>query len=196
MPEEKKENLKIAEIEAILFATGEPVKKQQLQKFFKLTKADLNVIITDLYDRYQQKEAGLQIIEKGGKIQLVSKPEISQVVAKFLGKALNEELSRVTLETLAVIAYRGPVTRAQIEHVRGVNSSFALRTLSLRGIVERKENPLDSRSYLYEVNFEFLKSLGLKKVEDLKDYEKLKERLPLEEKVESSDVESTKKVVK
>jgi segregation and condensation protein B len=191
----KEKNVKIAEIEAILFTTGEPIKREQLQKFFKLTKVELNIIINSLSDRYQQKDVGLQIIEKGGKIQLVSKSEVSQVVAKFLGITLNEELSRVTLETLAVIAYRGPVTRAQIEHIRGVNSSFALRTLSLRGIVERRENPLDSRSYLYEISFEFLKSLGLKKIGDLKDYKKLKEKLPLEEETESRDSTSTEKIV-
>ena len=174
-------SLKVAELEAILFAAGDPVKVEQLQKFLKLSPKQWEVVLSKLTEKYNQVDSGLQIVEKGSKIQLVSKAKFAQEVAKFLGKALNEELSRATLETLAVVAYRGPVTRVQIEHIRGVNSSFALRTLSLRGIVDRKENPLDNRSYLYEVSFEFLKNLGLKKVEDLKDYDKLREALPAEE---------------
>lgn len=193
---QKEGDSKMAEVEAILFASGDPVSIEKIQKFLKLTKAQMKSNIEGLIVGYADGKSGLQIIEKRGKIQLVSKPKFAQNVAKFLGKALNEELSRVTLETLAVIAYRGPVTRAQIEHIRGVNSSFALRTLSLRGIVERRENPLDSRSYLYEISFEFLKNLGLKNITELKDYQKLKEQLPLEEKIESDEAELKKKVIK
>jgi len=182
-------SLKVAELEAILFAAGDPVKVEQLQKFLKLSPKQWEVVLSKLTEKYNQVDSGLQIVEKGSKIQLVSKAKFAQEVAKFLGKALNEELSRATLETLAVVAYRGPVTRVQIEHIRGVNSSFALRTLSLRGIVDRKENPLDNRSYLYEVSFEFLKNLGLKKVEDLKDYDKLREALPAEEEGEAEKKE-------
>ncbi len=182
MKEKKKEdNLKVAEIEAILFAAGDPVSIEKIQKFLKLTKAQIKDNIKSLSVRYDSDKTGLQIVEKQGKIQLVTKSDLSRGVAEFLGKALNEELSKSSLETLAVVAYRGPVTRAQVEHIRGVNCSYALRILALRGIIERKDNPLDSRSYLYEVSFEFLKSLGLKKIEELDEYEKLKEQLPIEE---------------
>lgn len=181
-----KKNLKIAEIEAILFTNGEPVHIEKLQKFLKLNKKQWQHNIKTLEEKYASAKSGLQIIKKKGKIQLVSKPLLAEKIAKFLGKSLNEELSRVTLETLAVVAYRGPVTRAQIEYIRGVNCSFALRTLSLRGIIDKKENPLDSRSYLYEVSFDFLKSLGLKKIKDLKDYEKLSKQLLID------DAEETK----
>jgi segregation and condensation protein B len=177
----KAENSKMGEIEALLFVAGEPVATEKIRSFLKITKKKWSEEMALLNEKYSRSDSGLQIMEKGSKIQLVSKPKFAEEVAKFLGKAFNEELSRATLETLAVVAYRGPVTRAQIEHIRGVNCSFALRTLSLRGIVERKENPLDSRSYLYEVSFEFLKGLGLKSVRELKDYEKLKEMLVVED---------------
>lgn len=138
--------------------------------------------------QYATKNSGLQIVEKKSRIQLVTKHDFTQSIAKFLGKSLNEELSRITLETLAVVAYRGPVTRAYIEHIRGVNCSFALRTLLLRGIIDRRENPLDSRSYVYEISFEFLKSMGLKSVEDLKNYQKLKEKLTFSDKTEEAKI--------
>ncbi len=170
-----------AKLEAILFASGDPVSIEKLQKFLKLTKGQIKDSIKSLFEKYDNDQSGLQLIEKKGRIQLVTKASLAKNVAEFLGKALNEELSKSSLETLAVVAYRGPVTRVQIEYIRGVNCSYALRVLSLRGIIERKENPLDSRSYLYEVSFEFLKSLGLKKIEDLKDYSELKEKLPIEE---------------
>ena len=179
---EKQEKNLPAIVEAFLFTAGDPVDEKKIQTFLRLTKKQWRDIMDSLTEKYEQKNSGLQIIRKGSKIQLVTKPSLSELVAKFLGKTLgNEELSRATLETLAVVAYRGPVTRAQVEYIRGVNCSFALRTLSLRGIVDRKDNPLDSRSYLYEVSFDFLKNLGLKNVEELKDYDKLKERLEIEE---------------
>jgi len=181
MKKEKKNISKLAELEAILFASGDPVAIEKLQKFLKLTKGQIKDNMESLSAKYETNQSGLQLIEKRGKIQLVTKASLAKDVAEFLGKALNEELSKSSLETLAVIAYRGPVTRVQIEYIRGVNCSYALRVLSLRGIIERKDNPLDSRSYLYEISFDFLKSLGLKKIEDLKDYSDLKEQLPFED---------------
>ncbi len=179
---EKQEKNLPAIVEAFLFTAGDPVDEKKIQTFLRLTKKQWRDIMDSLTEKYEQKNSGLQIIRKGSKIQLATKPDLAELIAKFLGKTLgNEELSRATLETLAVVAYRGPVTRAQVEYIRGVNCSFALRTLSLRGIVERKDNPLDSRSYLYEVSFDFLKNLGLKSVEELKDYDKLKEGLEIEE---------------
>ncbi len=179
---EKQEKNLPAIVEAFLFTAGDPVDEKKIQTFLRLTKKQWRDIMDSLTEKYEQKNSGLQIICKGSKIQLATKPDLAELIAKFMGKTLgNEELSRATLETLAVVAYRGPVTRAQVEYIRGVNCSFALRTLSLRGIVERKDNPLDSRSYLYEVSFDFLKNLGLKSVEELKDYDKLKERLEIEE---------------
>ena len=186
---DEQEKTTVAQIEAILFASGDPVSIEKIGNFLKLNKKQFDKEIKGLIEKYEDSESGLQIIEKRGKIQLATKANLSESVAKFLGKALNEELSKATLETLAVIAYRGPVTRVQIEHIRGVNCSYALRTLSLRGIVDRKENPLDSRSYIYEVSFEFLKSLGLENVENLNKYKELREQLPIEEQMIEDDKE-------
>ncbi len=189
----KKEGSNIAKIEAVLFASGDPVGVEKMQSFLKLNKKQWEDEIEALNEKYNRENSGLQIIQKKGKIQLVTKAGLSKSIATFLGKAMNEELSKSSLETLAVVAYRGPVTRVQIEYIRGVNCSYALRVLSLRGIIERKDNPLDSRSYLYEISMEFLKSLGLKKVEDLEDYENLKKELPLEGNDESKNITENNK---
>lgn len=162
-----------ANLEAILFAAGEPVEIKSLAAHFKKDSKEISREIEQLEEFYRERNRGLQLMRKANTIQLVSSAEHGKSVARFLNKKLQEPLSNAALEVLAVIAYRGPVTRAQIEHIRGVNCSFTLRNLAIRGIVERKENPADSRSYLYEVSFDFLRNCGLYSVEELPDYENL-----------------------
>lgn len=162
-----------ANIEAILFAAGEPVEMKSLSNFLKKPSKEISAEIDEMAAQYLDEKRGLQIIKKGNTIQLVSSARFGDSVAKFLNKKLHEPLSNAALEVLSVIAYRGPVTRAQIEHIRGVNCSFTLRNLAIKGIVDRKENPADSRSYLYEVSFDFLKKSGLSSVVELPEYDEL-----------------------
>ena len=162
-------------IEAILFAAGEPIELKNLATFLKMSSKQISKEINELGTSYDDDKRGLQIISKGNTIQLVSSSRYGDSVAKFLNKKLHEPLSNAALEVLSVIAYRGPVTRAQIEHIRGVNCSFTLRNLAIKGIVERHENPADNRSYLYEASFEFLKKCGLSSVDELPEYEALHE---------------------
>ncbi len=160
-----------SQIEAILFAAGEPVEIHKLASFLKTTKKSIEEEISKLEANFQSQKRGLQIFRKGHTIQLVSAPQYGETVAKFLNKKLYEPLSQAALEVLSVIAYRGPVTRMQIEHIRGVNCSFTLRNLAIRGIIDRGENPTDNRAYLYEVSYDFLKNSGLKSVRELPDYD-------------------------
>lgn len=167
-------NNNISKIESLLFAAGEPVSVEKLSKFLKLTKNELLDCIKQMEANYQKDNRGLEIVKNQNQIQLVSAKENGMLVSKFLGKEATEELSRAGAEVLAVIAYRGPITRAGIEQIRGVNCSFSLRNLAMRGLIDRKENPTDSRSYIYAISFEFLRVLGLGKVEQLPDYDRLK----------------------
>ena len=161
----------ISKIEAILFASGEPVGASKLSSFLKITAKECKDAIDQLAKSYEERNSGLQIVENRNTIQLVSSGNHGELVAKFLKKNLNEPLSNAALEVLSVIAYRGPVTRAQVEYIRGVNCSFTIRNLAIRGLVERKENPADSRSFLYEASNDFIKSLGLSGVAQLPEYE-------------------------
>ncbi len=160
-------------IEALLFASGEPVSVQKMAKFLKISSKDCEQAIENLSRDYEDRSAGLQIIRNGNTIQLASNGEYGKFVVQFLKKNLNEPLSSAAMEVLSVIAYRGPVTRAQIEYIRGVNCSFTLRNLAIRGLVTRRENPADNRAYLYETSNEFIKSLGLNDVAGFPDYELL-----------------------
>jgi segregation and condensation protein B len=93
---------------------------------------------------------------------------------------LNADLSRSSLETLSIIAYKGPVTRSQIEAIRGVNCSYVLRSLLMRGLIERKEAS-DIRGYIYEISFDFLKKMGISSAKNLPDWENLSKDEKVEE---------------
>lgn len=164
---------KALQIEALLFAAGESVNIEKLAKFLKVTQQECRDAIQHLSERYYQYQSGISIITKGDEIQMVSAKEHGHLIAAFFNKQLSEELSSAAAEVLAVVAYRGPITRAGIEQIRGVSCSFTLRNLGMRGLVERRENPSDSRSYLYEISFDFLKSMGISKREELPGYPKL-----------------------
>jgi segregation and condensation protein B len=166
----------VGKLEALIFAAGEPVKISKLAKFLKVTPAECVKELTGLSDRYDNEKRGLKLIMKEDAVQLSSSPIFSGLIAKFFNKELNEELSKAAKEVLAVIAYRGPISRTEIEYIRGVNCSFTLRNLAMRGLIERKENPSNVRSYIYEVSFDFLASLGISRIEELEKYAELSRR--------------------
>lgn len=161
-------------IESVLFVSGAPISIKKISKIIKVKNSEIEKAVEALSDNYKEENRGICILRKEDKIQLVSTPSNSEYVGKFTKSNLQEDLSPASLETLAVVSYRGPITRFGIEEIRGVNSSFILRNLLIRGLIERTENPNDTRSYLYKISFDFLKKLGIEKIEDLPDYEELK----------------------
>lgn len=167
------DNKNRSKIEALLFASGEPISVQKMAKFLKISVKDCKRAVEELAQSYEDQSAGLQIVRNRNTIQLVSNGKYGKLVVQFLKKNLNEPLSSAAMEVLSVIAYRGPVTRTQVEHIRGVNCSFTLRNLAIRGLISRRENPADNRSYLYEISNEFIKSLGFDDMTKLPDYELL-----------------------
>ncbi len=161
-------------IESILFSVGEPISIDKLVQTIN-EKADVvEEAVKNLENDYKQENKGLRIIRKDNKVQLVSAPENSHYIEKLIKDELRDDLTPASLETLAIVAYRGPITRAEIEEIRGVNSSFILRNLLIRGLVERKGHPEDSRTYIYEISFDFLRKLGLQSIQELPEYQKLK----------------------
>ncbi len=163
----------ISKLETLLFAMGEPKRLSHLAKTLDIDSGTLSEALEVLDARYQLPESGLMIIRLGEKIQLASKGENAPVIERLRESELHEHLSRATLETLAIVAYRAPVTRADIDAIRGVNSNFTLRQLLIRGLIDREGNPSDARGYIYSPTFDFLKSLGLQKISDLPEYDTL-----------------------
>jgi segregation and condensation protein B len=174
-------------LESLLFISGEPVSFKKLSKLTSISEGDLKLSAGVMAKRYRDENRGLRILIKDDEVQMVTAGENSRYVEKFLKADVEGELSKAALEVLSVVAYRGPVTRSQIENIRGVNCSFTLRHLMIRGLVERIENPKDARSSLYRISFGFLKKLGIEKVEDLPKYEELRAKGTLEEEVEEGE---------
>lgn len=159
-------------IESILFVHGEPLSIEKLAQICHALKSDVNNALEELKRDYAER--GIVILEKDSQFQIGTNPQNSDLIKELAKSEFSEELTRAALETLTIVAYKGPLMRAQIEFVRGVNSSFTLRNLLLRGLVERIDNPKDSRSYLYRISFDFLKHFGLTKIEELPNFDEFK----------------------
>jgi segregation and condensation protein B len=172
-------------IESLLFVSGEPVKAQKLAKICQIPKNEVEEILSELEKEYQENR-GLRILSKENSYQLASSPENAQFVNQLVSGELNADLSKSSIETLSIVAYQGPITRAQIEAIRGVNSSYVLRSLLMRGLVERKETS-DIRGYIYEISFDFLKYLGIQKSSELPDWEALSRNEKVSELVSLSE---------
>lgn len=169
----EKKNLKSI-LESLLFVAGKPI---SMKKLAHISGAEQNLIyelIKEL-DRDYSNSRGLQIIFKGDKVQMVSAADNARYVNKLLTEEVQGDLSKATLETLAIIAYRGPLSRLAIEEIRGVNSIYILRNLLMRGLIDKKRSKKDARTMVYEVSFDFLRHLGLKSIKDLPDYQRLKQ---------------------
>lgn len=163
----------ISQLETLLFASGAPQSIKQLAKMLDTTTESILLALETLERHYHLPESGLTIIHLGEKVQLGTKGENASVIERLREGELRETLSRATLETLAVIAYRAPVTRADIDAIRGVNSNFTLRHLLIRGLIEREGNPDDARGYIYRPSLEFLKTIGVERINDLPEYDTL-----------------------
>lgn len=157
--------------ESVLFISGEPVKIARIAKISGAAVPEVENAIMVLKAEYSHR--GIIIIEKDKAIQMATHPENAEIISTLLKCEIQEGLSKAALEVLSIVAYRGPISRAEIEAIRGVNCSFTLRTLLMRGLLERTDNPKDNRAYLYGISFDFLKKMGLEKNQDLPDWEKL-----------------------
>ena len=165
----------LSKIEAVLFAYGEPISIERLGKILKITSVELETALKDLEIELAKQERGIALIKNAGKIQLATKPELTGLLEDIIKQEFTEDLTPAALETLSIIAYAGPISRADIEYIRGVNSSFTMRNLLLRGLVERTIDPKRANAYIYTASFDLIKRLGILKVEDLPDYERYKQ---------------------
>ncbi len=162
-----------SKIEALLFAAGRPIGIRQLAKLAESTPKAIAKVLDALEEDYREHRRGIALIQKDNKVQMVSNPEHGESVETFIKEEFTGPLSRAALETLAIIAYRGPIPKPEIDTVRGVNSAIMLRTLLVRGLVERKKNPKDARSFVYSLSFDFMRHLGIDKVNALPKFDEL-----------------------
>jgi segregation and condensation protein B len=162
----------VAKIEAVLFSSTQPLAAKALAKAVGETVEAVQKALASLSARYDSKDSGIRLLQHDGRVQLVTAPECEPVVSSLQRDELEGELTKPSLDTLSVIAYRGPITKAELEQIRGVNCSLIIRNLLLRGLIEEQDRP-DFPTTVYVASFDFLRHLGLSKLQDLPNYQKL-----------------------
>lgn len=155
-------------LEAMLFVHGDPLALEQLAELAECRVEDARAALQNLGEEYQRR--GLILLQKDNTFQIGSHPDAHTYIENLMRGELSETLSRSALETIAIVAYKGPLARAEIDYIRGVNSSYTLRNLLMRGLIERAECTDATRGYRYQISFQFLQHFGLAKIEDLPDY--------------------------
>ena len=165
-------------IEALLFASSRPLFVENLVEVSGLVKPGVREILTELMEEYESQGRGFILAEVGGGYQLRSLPVYSEQIARLLKARTRRRFTRSSMETVSIIAYRQPVTRAEIEQIRGVDSGAVLKTLLTQAMIRvlgRKEAP--GRPILYGTTREFLEYFGLRDIESLPTLEEVTELL-------------------
>jgi segregation and condensation protein B len=166
-----------SQILSILFVASKPVSLKELTDVLEITEDELKAAIAELVS--QNTSSGIIVLAHNNKLQLSSNPDNSSAVKKFLSLELREKLTDAALETLAIILYKQPVSKAEIENIRGVNSQYSIRHLQIRGLIEKIPSPTDRRMQLYKTTLEFMQHLGIKNMNELPDFEELTKSIEL-----------------
>ena len=150
----------IAKLEALLFLHGEPISIKKASQILKVKEGELDQIIQQL-----DQLLNLCLLNNNKSLQLITKPDLSDLAKQLIKQDLQNDLTPAALEAISIIAYSGPISREELEYIRGVNCTFILRSLLVRGLVNKQDNQ-------YQVSFDLLKHLGLSNVNQLPEYEK------------------------
>lgn len=157
-----------SKIEALLFMSGEPISKARLLTLLKISIEELDGAIAELTQTLEGR--GIVLVHSHDALSLGTSQEASEIIAALKKEELEKELSKASLETLSIILYKNGATRNEIDYIRGVNSSFILRNLAIRGLVEKTENPNDKRTFIYKPTIALLGYLGITNVTDLPNF--------------------------
>lgn len=175
-------------IEALLFALGRPLARKELSR---LLDADVDGISAALTELQNTLQGGVVLVDDGDEVELRVGAENAALIEKVRKDEYSRDIGKAGLEALSAVLYRGPLTRSEIDFIRGVNSSQTLRTLTLRGLIRKVENdagrtlPDSARpasggrrgSFLYEPTTELLAELGVSRMQDLPDYADVRQKL-------------------
>ncbi|MFH1207560.1 MAG: SMC-Scp complex subunit ScpB [Patescibacteria group bacterium] len=179
-------------IESLLFISGRPMSESKLSEIVNKDAKEVRTAAEELMTEWNIPARGVHIIKTGTSYQMATNPALAYLVKDFVKAEQSGELSRPSLETLTIVAYRGPITKAELEQIRGVNCSLILRNLLIKGLVEAHEDQAKMAA-VYTITFDLLKFLGVNRVEALPDYQKLNAdenlRKLLEQKIEQSNDE-------
>ncbi|HPV70530.1 MAG TPA: SMC-Scp complex subunit ScpB [Candidatus Magasanikbacteria bacterium] len=158
--------------ESLLFIAAKPLSFKKIAELLKGEVEEVKEAVEKIKQKYNQPEFGIRILQEGNEVQMSTNPENSSLIKDYLKDEMTGELTRPSLEALTIIAYRGPITKLELEQIRGVNCSLILRNLLLRGLVKEEMDEARVQN-VYTTTFDFLRLLGLNETKELPDYEKL-----------------------
>ena len=167
----------LGQIEALLFVAGKPLSFKEIAATTLCDQKEIKQKIEELNAVYTHNKSGLRCIITGNKAQLFTAPDFDELVNTYLEEERQSELTKPSLETLSIIAYRGPVSKEEMERIRGINCSLIIRNLLIRGLINEIEK--DGQKF-YEITHDFLKNLGASSVAELPDYEELSQHESIE----------------
>jgi segregation and condensation protein B len=159
-------------IESLLFIAARPLSLKKISEEVEGSREETEAALSELALEYKNESRGIQILQIDDEYQMSTSPESAKMIKDFLKDETTGELTRPSLETLTIIAYRGPISKPELEQIRGVNCSLILRNLMIKGLVEIKSGE-SSSDPLYNITFDLMRHLGITKVGELPDYEKL-----------------------
>lgn len=169
---------------AILFFRGEPVSFDELSTYLQSDTDALKAAVNDI--RGLVTPTGLAVIESDTALELRTGADASLLIENIRKEELSKDLGKAALETLSILLYRGPSTRAEVDYIRGVNSTAILRNLMIRGLIEKEQNPSDQRSFLYKPSHDLFGHLGVQSVDEIPAYTDIQQEL------RAFDTESTR----
>ncbi len=156
-------------LESILFVSAKPVAVASLKKTLGVSDEVFAEAVADVRARFNTEASGIHLVENGDEMQFATNPSQAETVASLLRVEASGELTRPSVETLAIIAYRGPVTKPEIEQIRGVNCTLILRNLLMRGLIDETDD-VERLQPAYSVSTDFVRHLGVHGVGELPDY--------------------------
>ncbi len=162
-------------LEALLFVSGEPLSMKDLARLSETNAKEVVAALHSLEERLQER--GICLLRHEDTVSLGTAPAATKATERLVKERLESDLSRFSLETLAIILWKGRVSRASIDYIRGVNSTFSLRTLLIRGLIQREQDSRDARVYLYSPTMDLLRHLGVSSLKDLPEFESMQNEL-------------------
>lgn len=172
-----------SQIEALLFWKAETLSIKKIANILNKDVEEIKKSVKTLSESL--KGRGITLIEWEEDITLGTAKEVSELIETLNKEELSKDLGKAGLETISIILYQGPISRVDIDYIRGVNSQFIIRNLLIRGLIEKVDNPLDQRSFLYKPSLQLLSYLGVSKIEDLPDFDVVRKDIELFKKAEN-----------
>jgi segregation and condensation protein B len=170
-----KENIDyVSVLESVLFMYGREITYTKIGEVLDLEEKEVDNIVKQLQEEYKKRSrSGLRILVSDDKVQMVTSPESAEIIEQITKKELEGPLTPVAMEVLSIIAYRGPISKIDIEAIRGVNCSFSIRNLLRRGLIERVYSDDNRKIQQYQPTIDFLRLLGIENKEELPEFEEL-----------------------